>query len=1288
MLLVLGRPGSGCTSLLKALAGDTHGISIGPGSIVNYHGISHRQMHADFKGESIYLAELDVHLPELTVEQTLIFAALTREQGADRQSVSRITGRRVAQMLDLGNTLDTRVGSTTTRGVSGGEKRRTSIAEAIVGGASLQCWDNSTRGLDSATAQRVVGLLRESTTVLKTTVAMSVYQASEIMYKSFDKVTVLYQGRQIYFGPVQSAPDYFCSLGFVRPDRATTPDFLTSLTNPSERIARPGFEHRVPRSPDDFATAWKRSAQAKALHAEIDAFEAAYPILETDEKLSRRTSTYAISLHLQVLVCLGRGFQRLRNDPAAAISLAAANAVLALLLGSVFYKLPVTADSMDRRSVIIFFSLMLTAFTPAFEVLAIWAQRPIVEKHSRYALYHPSADAVASMICDLPSKLATAALFQTTIYFITNLRQTPAAFFTWLLFNFVLMLAMSVWFRLLGSIARKREHTMAPSGIIILLCVIYIGFVVPVPYMVGWLAWFRRVNPIAYAYESLMINEFRNRQFPCSSTIPTGPAYTAEGLDGKVCPHIGAVARQDFIEGSAYLLDKYRYEPGHLWRNLGILLGMVGIVCALHLAAAEYIPAQRSKGDLLRFRSGQVREKKGSDLETNSAVTFAQDLGSGIGQDSRGEGNASDKAIRKPLSVFHWTNLCYDVKIPQGTKRILNGIDGWVKPGTLTALMGVTGAGKTTLLDVLAHRGASGAASGQVYIDSHLRDASFQRKIGYVQQEDIHVPTSTVREALEFSALLRQTGSCAAKKREYVDRVIDVLDMAAYADAVVGVAGDGLNIEQRKRLTIGVELVAKPELLLFLDEPTSGMDSQTAWSICTLLRKLADSGQSVLCTIHQPSAQLFCMFDRLLLLDSRGETIYFGDIGLDASSVLGYFESHGAPKCPPDANPAEWVLEVTGSDEPGKGKESWSQKWQSSPQKLEVVQHLSGLRAVANTSEVARTHADEYAASWFRQLAAVSTRLFQEYWRDPAYLSTKVALCAGMALLNGLSFQNTRLDIQGLTNVLFSIFLVSQLFATLNQQIILRFADGMALYEARERRSKSYSWSVFVAANLAVEIVWQTVAAVLVFTAWYYPTGLWRNGDTAFGTADRGALSFVLVWLFCLWVTTLSQALASGIKHPEVAIQISTLCYWFSLVFCGVLATPSSLPGFWLFMNRASPLTYFVDGLAIAGLANAQVTCSAVEMLHIELPSSSKLSGTCGDYLGPYIRAAGGYLSDPGATRDCQYCRINDANSFLRALDIETDGNPWRNAGFLAVYVVFDAVAVFALYWLVRVLPR
>lgn len=198
-----------------------------------------------------------------------------------------------------------------------------------------------------------------------------------------------------------------------------------------------------------------------------------------------------------------------------------------------------------------------------------------------------------------------------------------------------------------------------------------------------------------------------------------------------------------------------------------------------------------------------------------------------------------------------------------------------------------------------------GVITGDMLVNGKPLDSSFQRKTGYVQQQDLHMATSTVRESLRFSAMLRQPKNVSKQEKyDYVEDVIKMLNMEDFAEAVVGVPGEGLNVEQRKLLTIGVELAAKPKLLLFLDEPTSGLDSQSSWAICAFLRKLADNGQAVLCTIHQPSAILFQQFDRLLFLRKGGETVYFGDIGHNSETLLEYFSSNGARKCGDDENPS------------------------------------------------------------------------------------------------------------------------------------------------------------------------------------------------------------------------------------------------------------------------------------------------------------------------------------------------------------------------------------------------
>ncbi len=229
---------------------------------------------------------------------------------------------------------------------------------------------------------------------------------------------------------------------------------------------------------------------------------------------------------------------------------------------------------------------------------------------------------------------------------------------------------------------------------------------------------------------------------------------------------------------------------------------MIGL-CGTYLLSTEYITAKKSKGEVLLFRRRHApttpRQAKQDDEE---AAVGHRPVG------SKKSGFDTSVKIEKQTAIFHWRDVCYDIKIKKKTRRILDHVDGWVKPGTLTGLMvmvhtlnslsillirkGVSGAGKTTLLDVLATRTTMGIISGDMLVDGRQRDTSFQRKTGYVQQQDLHLSTSTVREALKFSALLRQPAHIAhAEKLAYVEEVIKLLEMEDFSDAVVGVPGEG-----------------------------------------------------------------------------------------------------------------------------------------------------------------------------------------------------------------------------------------------------------------------------------------------------------------------------------------------------------------------------------------------------------------------------------------------------------------------------------------------------------------
>lgn len=1302
MLVVLGPPGSGCSTFLKTIAGETHGFYLSDDSHINYQGIAPKQMHTHFRGEAIYTAEVDVHFPQISVGNTLSFAAKARSPrhipgGLSRTTYSNFLRDVIMATFGISHTVNTVVGNDFIRGVSGGERKRVTIAEAALVGAPLQCWDNSTRGLDSANAIEFVKTLRTSNDLVGTTACVAIYQSPQSAYDIFDKALVLYEGRQIYFGPTTMAKQYFERMGFHCPDRQTTPDFLTSMTSPLERVIKDGFEGRTPRTPDEFAERWKNSSERARLLVEIEEYDQKYSIngeyLEKfkesrraqQSKRQRVQSPYTLSYYGQTMLCLERGFKRLIGDPSLTFTQLFGNVMMGLIVASVFYNLPKQTSSFFQRGSLLFFAVLLNAFGSSLEILTLYAQRPIVEKQARYAMYHPSCESLASMLTDLPYKIVNAIIFNIVLYFMTNLKREPGAFFFYLLITFFLTLGMSSLFRTIGSVSRTLAQALAPTAVLLLAIVIYTGFALPIPYMHGWARWINYVDLVSYGFEALMINEFVGVEYGCSSFLPQGPGYENVAPNERVCSAIGSVPGSSVVDGTTYIRSAYRYDPANKWRNFGILVAFFIGLTFTYLLSSEYITSKKSKGEVLVFRRGHQPRSVAQKYADDAEKLDSHDPGNQLSKLN----TAASAVIQEQTAIFHWKDVCYDVKIKKETRRILDHVDGWVKPGTQTALMGVSGAGKTTLLDVLAQRTTMGVIGGDVYVDGRQRDNSFQRKTGYVQQQDLHLATSTVREALNFSALLRQPGDVPRnEKLEYVNEVIKLLDMEEYADAVVGVPGEGLNVEQRKRLTIGVELAARPQLLLFLDEPTSGLDSQTSWAILDLLEKLANHGTAILCTIHQPSAMLFQRFDRLLFLASGGRTVYFGDIGENSSVMTKYFERNGASPCPIDANPAEWMLQVIGAAPGSHSDTDWHYVWRESQELDEVHRHLEHLRIQRpKETKPASTPGDkfsyrEFAAHFRVQMWEVQKRVFEQYWRTPSYIYSKALLCVASSLFVGFSFFNAGTTQQSLQNQMFSIFMIFLLFGNLIQQIMPNFVVQRSLYEARERPSKTYSWKAFMLSNLIVEVPWQALMAVGVFFTYYYPVGLYHNAEPTGAVTERGVLFFLFCLSFLLFTSTFSTMIVAAMDLAETASNIAQLMFSLTLIFCGVLVTSSTLPGFWVFMYRVSPFTYIVSGMLSTGVANNVVRCADNEILKF----APRAGASCQEYMEPYRLFAGGYLT--GGTNssmtDCAYCPIDSTNTFLTAVGIDYN-NRWRDWGILWVYIIFNVFAALGLYWLVRV---
>jgi len=209
---------------------------------------------------------------------------------------------------------------------------------------------------------------------------VAIYQASQSIYDVFDKVAVLYEGRQIYFGNIHKAKEYFINMGFDCPARQTTADFLTSITSPAERVVRAGFENKTPYTPDEFAAAWQQSEDRAQLLRDIDEFDAQYPVGGSQlqvfkdarktfqAKSQRMKSPYTISIKDQVRLCFKRGFQRTRGDMTILLSGIFGNIVLGLIIGSVFYNLENNTDALYSKGALLFFSILMAAFASSLEV--------------------------------------------------------------------------------------------------------------------------------------------------------------------------------------------------------------------------------------------------------------------------------------------------------------------------------------------------------------------------------------------------------------------------------------------------------------------------------------------------------------------------------------------------------------------------------------------------------------------------------------------------------------------------------------------------------------------------------------------------------------------------------------------------------------------------------------------------------------------------------------------------------------------------------------------------------
>uniref|UniRef100_A0A6I8N0B8 ABC transporter domain-containing protein n=1 Tax=Ornithorhynchus anatinus TaxID=9258 RepID=A0A6I8N0B8_ORNAN len=540
-----------------------------------------------------------------------------------------------------------------------------------------------------------------------------------------------------------------------------------------------------------------------------------------------------------------------------------------------------------------------------------------------------------------------------------------------------------------------------------------------------------------------------------------------------------------------------------------------------------------------------------------------QELEEGLGHPEKEDGDAFlqkgvtfQDSLRTPHgSVVSFHKIQYSVQLVSGLpcrrvteeRKILHDVEGIMKPG-LNAILGPTGSGKSSLLDVLAARKDPQGLSGEVLIDGSPQPPNFKCISGYVVQDDVVMGTLTVRENLLFSAALRLPRSTRFReKKERVTQIIGELGLNAVADCKVGTELiRGVSGGERKRTSIGMELITEPPVL-FLDEPTTGLDSSTAYAVLLLLKRLSRKGRTIILSIHQPRYSIFKLFDSLTLL-ALGQVVYHGR----AQDALGYFRSIGTPQeapapCSPPAGPSllspqeDWGLTPHRPLFP-----------QDSPPALLKMTSLP----LPDPYRRRPLQTITYASGFGTQLYWLTQRSFKNLVRSPQASVAQVAVTIMLALVMGAIFFDVKLDQSGIQNRVGALFFMTtnQCFSTVSA--IELFVKDKKLF-VHQYTSGYYRVSAYFFALLFGDLLPMRTVPAIIYSCISY----WMIGFQ--GSASKFFFFTLTMILLTYTATAMSLAISAGMEVVGIANLFITISFVFMILFSGLLVNLPSMMG-WL----------------------------------------------------------------------------------------------------------------------------
>ncbi|RLN90500.1 hypothetical protein BBJ28_00004158 [Nothophytophthora sp. Chile5] len=1165
--LLLGQPGSGKSALMKMLSGRfpiEKNITV-EGDIT-FNNVSREKIVKTLPQFVAYVNQRDKHFPTLTVKETLEFAhkfcggELSRRgeellsKGSQKENLEALEAAKaifdhypeiIIQQLGLQNCQDTIVGDAMLRGVSGGERKRVTTGEMEFGMKYVTLMDEISTGLDSAATYDIINTQRSVARTLRKTVVIALLQPSPEVFALFDDVMILNEGELMYHGPCDRVQGYFDSLGFSCPPGRDIADYLLDLgTAEQYRYQVPQHPTKQPRRASEFSDLFKRSEIHRDM---LDQLEAPHSseLLQIVEEHMKPMPVFHQSFVESTLTLLRRQLMITYRNKPFIFGRVAMITIMGLLYCTTFYQFDPTQISVVMG--VVFSAIMFLSMGQSSQIPTYMAERDIFYKQRGANFFRTASYVLATSASQIPLAIGETIIFGCLVYWVCGFNANAAEFIIFEVVLFLSNLAMGMWFFFLSSVG-PNANVVTPLGMVsILIFIIFAGFIVTKSQIPDYLIWAHWISPMSWSLKALAINQYRSSTF-------------------DVCVYKGVdyCADYDGLTMGEYYLGLFGVVTGKEWVAYGIIYTAVIYVVFMFLSFLAL--------EFLRYEAPENVDVSEKQIEDESYVLLHTPKSkSPTNGEVILELPVADREKNFVPVTVAFQDLHYWVPDPHNPKdslELLKGISGYAVPGSVTALMGSSGAGKTTLMDVIAGRKTGGKIAGKILLNGYeANDLAIRRCTGYCEQMDVHSEAATIREALTFSSFLRQDASISdAKKYDSVNECIELLGLEDIADQIIR----GSSVEQMKRLTIGVELAAQPSVI-FLDEPTSGLDARSAKLIMDGVRKVADSGRTIICTIHQPSAEVFYLFDCLLLLKRGGETVFYGDLGENCRNLIDYFENiPGVAPLPVGYNPATWMLECIGagvSNGAGNGMDFVDYFNSSSYRQLLDTNMAKEGITIPSPDLPEMVFGKKRAANSATQMKFVVIRFVQMYWRTPAYNLTRMILAVFLALLFGIVFVDADYaSYSGLNSGVGMVFMAALFNSMMAFQSVLPLSCAERASFYRERASQTYNAFWYFLGSTVAEIPYCFTSSLL-FTVVFFPF-----------VGFQGFTAAVLFWLACslmvLMQVYMGMMFAYALPSEEVAAIVGVLINSVFILFMGFSPPAYAIPSGYQWLYKISPLKF------------------------------------------------------------------------------------------------------------------